>query len=72
MIYKIEDPHLILKQAFERLKIKNEKIVFVQSRIVNWDSKFYLIKLTIAFMRSVIQVYDILLSIIKFKSLFND
>jgi hypothetical protein len=67
MIYKNEDPHLILNQAFERLKIKNEKIVFVQSRIVNWDSKFYLIKLSLVFMRSVLQVYDVLLSIIKFK-----
>jgi hypothetical protein len=67
MIYKNEDPHLILNQAFERLQIKNEKVVFVKSRIVNWDSKFYLIKLTLVFIRSVIQVYDILLSIIKFR-----
>jgi hypothetical protein len=67
MIYKNQDPHLILNQVFERLKIKNEKVVFVQSRIVNWESKFYLIRLTLVFIRTVIQVYDILLSITKYQ-----
>ena len=67
MIYINPDPHIILNRAFERLRIKNEKIVFVQSRIVNWDSKSYLIKLILVFIRSVFQVYDIFLLIIKFK-----
>ena len=67
MIYIKPDPHIILNRAFERLQIKNEKIIFVQSRIVNLDSKFYLIKLILVFIRSVFQVYDIFLLIIKFK-----
>ena len=65
MIYIKPDPHIVLNRAFERLQIKNEKIVFVQSRIVNWDSKSYLIKLILVFIRSVFQVYDIFLLIIK-------
>jgi hypothetical protein len=67
VIYIKPDPHIILNRAFERLQIKNEKIIFVQSRIVNLDSKFYLIKLILVFIRSVFQVYDIFLLIIKFK-----
>jgi hypothetical protein len=65
VIYIKPDPHIVLNRAFERLQIKNEKIVFVQSRIVNWDSKSYLIKLILVFIRSVFQVYDIFLLIIK-------
>lgn len=67
MIYINQDPHLVLNQAFKRLQIKNEKVMFVQSRIANWDSKFYLIKLALVFIRTVMQVYDILLSITKFQ-----
>ncbi len=67
MIYINQDPHIILNRAFERLQIKNEKIIFVQSRIVNWDSKSYLIKIILVFIRTVFQVYDIFLLIIKFK-----
>jgi hypothetical protein len=67
VIYINQDPHIILNRAFERLQIKNEKIIFVQSRIVNWDSKSYLIKIILVFIRTVFQVYDIFLLIIKFK-----
>ena len=67
MIYINPDSHLVLNQALKRLQIKDEKVIFVQSRIVNWDSKFYLIRLILVFIRSVLQVYDVLQSIIKFK-----
>jgi hypothetical protein len=67
MIYINSDPHLSLNEAFKRLKINDEKVVFVKSRIVNYDSKLYLIKHTLVFIRSIIQLYDIFLSIIKFR-----
>lgn len=67
MIYINPDPHLSLNEGFKRLKIKDEKVLFVKSRIVNYDSNLHLIKLSLVFIRSVIQLYDIFFLIIKFR-----
>jgi hypothetical protein len=67
MIYINPDPHISLNEGFKRLKINGEKIVFVKSRIINLHSKSYLIKLILVLIRSLIQLYDIFLSIIKFR-----
>ena len=54
MIYINPDPHETLNQAFQRLQIKNEKVIFVQSKLAKLHSNFFLIRLILMFISSVI------------------
>jgi hypothetical protein len=68
MIYINNDPHISLNEAFKRLKINGEKVMFVKSRIANFHSKLFLIRLILVLISSLIQLYDIFVLIIKFRT----